>query len=119
MMPVGIAVNYPSLPHPAGSGHTIPHVERKSLEDHEIENRIRGHIRRELVERKISLNEGGRRVGVKGGTLSRILSEKRGFKAGFVLKVMRGFTIPSKMLVEEDPPAKFMVPGVPKGLPDH
>lgn len=89
-------------------------VPKKNAEDLEIERRVRAHIRREMVDRGIGVNEAGRRLGVSPGTLSKILSETRGFGSGFILRVQRAFSIPSKMLIEEDPEdARLLAPGVP------
>lgn len=87
--------------------------KKKSAEDHEIENRVRGWIRSEMVERGISVNRANAKIGLAHGTLSRILNEERGFGAGFVLKVQRAFNIPSKLLLEENPPLKYMQTGIP------
>ena len=61
----------------------MPGVSRKNAEDLEIEARVRGHVRRELAEREITVNEGARRLGLGEGSLSKILTEKRGFGSGF------------------------------------
>lgn len=86
----------------------------KNAEDQEIEARIRGHIRREMVERGLGVNEAGRKLGLGNGTLSRILSEERGFGSGFILRVQRAWAIPSKLLIEEDPEPRFMACGIPE-----
>lgn len=113
-MPTGTDVNRPRVTHAGSEDPRIPLVPKKKPEDHEIERRVRAHIRREMVERQIGVNEAGRRLGLGGGTLSKILSETRGFGSGFILLVQRAFKIPAKMLLEEDPtdPA-LLAPGVP------
>jgi hypothetical protein len=118
LMPTGTDVKSLRVPRARGVDPTIRPVPKKNAEDHEIERRIRAHIRREMVEREIGVNEAGRRLGVKEGTLSRILSESRGFGSGFILRVQRAFKIPAKMLLEEDPtdPA-LLAPGVPEEPP--
>lgn len=88
-------------------------MAKKSREDHEIEERIRGHIRREMVDREIGVNDAGRRLGLAQGTLSRILTGERGFAAGFILRVQRAFHVSAKDLLEEDPEPRFMATGVP------
>jgi hypothetical protein len=113
-MPTGTDVNSLRVPRARNAETRLRPVPKKNPEDHEIERRVRAHIRREMVERQIGVNEAGRRLGVKEGTLSRILSESRGFGSGFILRVQRAFKIPAKMLLEEDPadPA-LLAPGVP------
>lgn len=93
---------------------SVAPVPRKNAEDHEIERRVRAHIRREMVDRGLGVNEAGRRLGLGDGSLSKILNETRGFGSGFILRVQRAFKIPAKMLIEEDPsdPA-LLAPGVP------
>ena len=95
--------------------HTVRRVPKKNPEDIELERRVRAHIRREMVDRGLGVNEAGRRMRLGGGTLSRILNEERGFGSGFILRVQRAFNIPAKMLLEEDPvdPA-LSEPGVPE-----
>lgn len=112
-MPSGIGVNSPAMTREGMEGRSVPSMARKNEEDQELESRIRGHIRREMVERELGVNEMGRRLGLGGGTLSRILNEERGFGSGFVLRVLRKLTIPAKILLEEDPSPRFMAPGVP------
>jgi transcriptional regulator with XRE-family HTH domain len=88
-------------------------VQRKNSEDLEIERRVRAYIREEMIERGIGVNEMGRRLGLKEGTLSRILSEQRGFGSGFILRTYRALKVKAVNFLESDPPARFMVVGVP------
>ncbi len=89
-------------------------MAKKKPEDREIENRVRGHIRREMVDRKLGVNETTRRLKLQQGSLSKILNEQRGMSPGLLLLVQRAFSIPAKELLEEDPEPRFMVPGVPE-----
>jgi hypothetical protein len=114
MMPTGTGVKRLPIPRKDPSAPTVRRVSRKNADDIEIERRVRAHIRREMEERRIGTNEAGRRLNVRPGTLSKILTEQRGFGSGFILRVMRGFTIPAKLLIDEDPPDRFMAPGVPE-----
>jgi hypothetical protein len=106
------------MPTQRGAGPRVRPVPKKNAEDLEIERRVRAHIRREMIERGIGVNAAGRKLGVAGGTLSKILNETRGFGSGFILRVQRAWAIPSKMLLEEDPqdPA-LLAPGVPEPPP--
>ena len=112
-MPLGTDVNWPAVPRDKSEGVTVDGVKKKNAEDVELESRVRGHIRREMVERHLGVNEAGRRMGLGDGTLSRILNEERGFGSGFILRVQRAFQIPAKLLLEEDPEPRFMAAGVP------
>jgi hypothetical protein len=87
MMPHGIAVKGPLMPPPWAGRLTMPRMAKKSDEDREMEARLRGYVRQEMFQRRISLNEAGRRMGLGAGTLSKILSETRGFGSGFILRV--------------------------------
>jgi hypothetical protein len=114
-MPVGTEVNRHLMPTTEEATMSMRRVPKKNAEDHEIERRVRAHIRREMVERGIGVNGAGRRLNVAPGSLSRILNETRGFGPGFILRVQRAFQIPSKMLIEEDPAdPKLLEPGVPE-----
>ncbi len=113
-MTVAIEVNPGAMPSLQGREASLSAVPKKTTEDHEIEARVCGHIRREMVERGLGVNATGRRLGLGGGTLSKILNGERGFKAGFLLRLQRAFRLPAKMLLEEDPPSEFMRPGVPE-----
>jgi transcriptional regulator with XRE-family HTH domain len=88
-------------------------MSRKSSEDLEIERRVRGWIRKEMVERGLGVNATSRRLGIGAGMLSRLLNEQRGFGPGLLLKVRREFGVPAKLLLEEDPEPRFMSSGVP------
>jgi hypothetical protein len=88
-------------------------MSRKCAEDLEIERRVRGWIRKEMIERKLGVNAANRRLDLGTGVLSRILNEQRGFGPGLLLKVRREFGIPAKILMEEDPEPQFLVAGVP------
>jgi len=121
---LGVSMNRTVMPHGTSrQGSLMPthHLGRRSVgamarkneEDQELEARVRGHIRREMVERGLGVNEAGRKLGLGDGTLSRILNEERGFGSGFLLRVQRKLTIPSKLLLEEDPERVYMKVGVP------
>lgn len=117
-MPVGTEVNTLPMPSCVVGRSTVARVPKKNAEDHEIERRVRAHIRREMVEREIGVNEAGRRLGVGEGTLSKILNETRGFGSGFILRVQRAFKIPAKTLLEEDPgDPRLNEPGIPGEAP--
>jgi hypothetical protein len=114
LVPRGIDVNDRAVPSQLRDVPTIRRVSSKNAEDREIERRVRAHIRREMVERGLGVNEAGRRLGLGDGTLSKILNETRGFGSGFILRVQRAFKIPAKMLLEEDPTdPSLLEPGVP------
>ena len=102
VLPPGSVVKWAALPLDAPGGVSVSGV-KKNAEDVELEARVRAHIRREMVERHLGVNEAARRLGVNGGTLSRILNEERGFGSGFILKVQRAFSLPAKLLLEEAP----------------
>ena len=101
------------MPHFQRGSPTVPSMAKKKPEDREIENRVRGHIRREMVSRRLGVNETTRRLRLQQGSLSKILNEQRGMSPGLLLVVQRAFAIPSVQLLEEDPEPCFMVPGVP------
>lgn len=88
-------------------------MARKSELDHEIERRVRGYIREEMVERGVGVNEMGRRLGMKGGTLSRILREERGIGPGFILQAYKALKVKAGDFLEQDPAPRFMAVGSP------
>lgn len=113
VMPTGTDVNRHPMPRAPMASASIPRVPNKSSDDVEIENRVRGHIRAEMIDRGLGVNAMNEKLGLGRGVLSKILNEERGFKAGFVLRVLRKLTVPAKILLEEDPEDRFMEPGVP------
>jgi transcriptional regulator with XRE-family HTH domain len=82
---------------------TVRPVAKKTAEDLEAEARIRGHLRQQVAERKITPTELARRIRADSGNITRILAGTRGIKSlGQVLRICRGLGITATRLLEED-----------------
>jgi hypothetical protein len=88
-------------------------VPKKTPEDRELEARVCAHIRQQMVERRLGVNAMGRKLGMKGGTLSKILWGERGLGSGYIMTVHRALSIHGNILLDEDPPKRFYEPGPP------
>jgi len=77
---------------------------RKTVEDHEIEARVRAWLQHEIDDRGISRNAMERKLGLGRGTLTRIMKGSRGFSPGLLLAIVRRIGIRAAQLLQEDPP---------------
>lgn len=83
--------------------------QKKRAEDYEAAYKIRAHLRRERRDRKLTKEALAELLGTDGGNLGRLLSGERiSFTAGMVLQISRKLGVNPSLLLEGDPPAKYV-----------
>lgn len=71
--------------------------------DVQVMERVRAYLRRYMRTEPVGMNAMEKRLEVKTGYLSRVLSRERGFGPGFILRVLKALPIEAGPLLKDHP----------------